>query len=368
MRKALIRIFVLFFLIMSCSNITIPVYGDTLNATPTFKASKYLEYTNPNYGMKIKYPSDCPKTEEGRYVAFYFPYTSEVDVSREFIDIEIEELPSNSMTLNKYVNYSMNEIKSQFPDLKIVESVPILLDSKPAYKFIYTYTDKRKSPNPHLKTKKIWSIKGNKAYVITFLAEEGDYFYFSGAVEEMINSFRYTEIQKEQIQYFYAPDTREKFKFKTGVDFSAGYGGNIFFYNSIFSDMTIGFFPESWNYYDNYERKYIDHGIVVGLSSSLCSDRPNGYKLTRISLGYGTMWGQGMGQRGSYSLCYNEIEKAGQKEHFYSLLCDVTIYYGISMGGVIEIYQFDISSMKQINDLAFKIYMKLGFGFIGINN
>ncbi|MFH1684095.1 MAG: PsbP-related protein [Candidatus Margulisiibacteriota bacterium] len=196
MGKVFIRFLTFVFLlstILVCSRMAAPPAKASENEAPHYEASNFLDYANPAYGIKIKYPYDCTKREEEKKgkktVYFFFPYTSDTDNLHENLIVRIEDLSSKPMTLSEYVDYSINDIKRYFPDIKISESGETLLDSNSARKHVYTVRTKGRN----IKTMRITSIKNNTVYIIAFLAEEDEYSKYLGTVLAMIDSFRCIE-------------------------------------------------------------------------------------------------------------------------------------------------------------------------------
>ena len=79
------------------------------------------------------------------------------------------------------------EINQRLSAAEIIETTSTTLAFKPAFKIIYT--GKYQENNLNLKNLQIWTLKANKAYIITYSAEQEDYDKYIPVVEEMIKTF-----------------------------------------------------------------------------------------------------------------------------------------------------------------------------------
>jgi eukaryotic-like serine/threonine-protein kinase len=67
------------------------------------------------------------------------------------------------MTLEEYTNTQVNLLEEN-----LLESSTTTLADIPGYKIVFTNIE-------GLKTMRVWTIKDDKAYIITYLAQEEDY-------------------------------------------------------------------------------------------------------------------------------------------------------------------------------------------------
>lgn len=150
------------------------------------ETSDYLIYYNSEYGIKIKYPPNWTKMEQvfGAIVVFMSPKENAFDNFQENLNIVAESL-STPITLEEYTDVAISQLKQIITDINIVETESTTLAGNPAHKIVYT----GRQGQYILKWMQIWTIKNNKAYVITYTAEENTYSNFLGIVQEMINSF-----------------------------------------------------------------------------------------------------------------------------------------------------------------------------------
>ena len=69
--------------------------------------------------------------------------------------------------------------------MNILSSTDATLDNNQAHKLVLTYSINQQN----LKSLQIWTLKDNKSYVLTYVAEVGEYDTFLETAQEMINSF-----------------------------------------------------------------------------------------------------------------------------------------------------------------------------------
>ncbi len=148
--------------------------------------SDFLTYENSDYGVKIMYPSDWQQTEnEDVIVAFLSPKTDASDTIQENLGLTMNDLAGQSLTLQKYNEIAIEQLKQIFPDIKIIESGSTVLSNNPAYKVVFTASN--------LKFVQVWTVKYDLAYVWSFVSTESSYSDYLGTVQTMLDSFEITK-------------------------------------------------------------------------------------------------------------------------------------------------------------------------------
>jgi serine/threonine-protein kinase len=84
------------------------------------------------------------------------------------------------MTLEEYTNSQINPLEE-----KLLESNTTTLADIPGYEIVFTSVQ-------GLKTMQVWTIKDDKAYIITYVAKEEDYENDLQIAQKMIDSFEIT--------------------------------------------------------------------------------------------------------------------------------------------------------------------------------
>ncbi len=154
---------------------------------PSKPPENFLTYANSNVGIKMKYPQswerrniDNPIT--GEVVAFVSPKQTDTDKFQEKLTISVEDF---SGTLDDFNKTSIKDINSHLTKADIQKPIDTTLANKSANQLIYTGKDGGNS----LKNLQVFTLKGEKAYVITYTAEINNYDDFIQATETMIKSF-----------------------------------------------------------------------------------------------------------------------------------------------------------------------------------
>ena len=150
-------------------------------------ADNLASYDNTAQGIKMKYPENWDKQEAPNaitkeVVEFISPKESDADRFRERLIVTVE--PTINKTLDEYTKLSKQEILNLDKNTKIDEEGESTLASQDGYRVVYT----TKEGNEELKKLEVWTLKYEKAYLITYEAEAGKYKQFLPVVEKMIKS------------------------------------------------------------------------------------------------------------------------------------------------------------------------------------
>ncbi len=164
--------------------------GSTSTKTDKETPSNFLVHDSPTYGIKIAYPPDMTKEEFGTYVVFK-PKGGGWDMS---VTLNVEYL-TKPMTFDEYTN----SLKTAAIGIGINDTVDkqatgrTTLANIPAYQVVYSKfygTFGGIEGNTKIfKTMKIWTVKDNKVYMITYTADADRYSDFLKTVQKMIDSF-----------------------------------------------------------------------------------------------------------------------------------------------------------------------------------
>lgn len=151
------------------------------------KIEEFSTYKQSNLGITIKYPQSWQRqnidnifTKE--LVTFLSPQSG-ADNFQEKVTLSVEDYSGSLEQSKEDFTKEINQISAA----EIIETSSTTLAFKPAFKIIYTGKDREN--NLDLKNLQIWTLKANKAYIITYSAEQEDYDKFIPVVEEMIKTF-----------------------------------------------------------------------------------------------------------------------------------------------------------------------------------
>jgi serine/threonine-protein kinase len=144
--------------------------------------SKFVTYDNPTFGVRIQYPSDW-----GRLDLSFLQDSADIDFYpladtslAKNVKIQVNNLPSRNMTLEEYTNSQINSVEE-----KLLKSNTTTLAGIPGYEIAFTSVQ-------GLKTMQVWTIKDDKAYIITYVAKEEGYENDLQIAQKMIDSFEIT--------------------------------------------------------------------------------------------------------------------------------------------------------------------------------
>ncbi len=145
-------------------------------------------YQNPIYGINIKYPINWIKQEQGSALTndvakFSLPPKSGSNSFPIEFTVEIQDLKQPT-SLPDYTNSQEKVIQQFLTNAKIYEQHPTKLANLPAEEVVYTGKDEQYI----VKRMAVWTLKNNRAYIITYTAEESEYDKFLKIAQEMINS------------------------------------------------------------------------------------------------------------------------------------------------------------------------------------
>jgi len=146
----------------------------------------FLIYSNEEYSFKLSYPKEWTKYDDamGTLVAFVAPKDGENDPFSENINVVVQDLSSQTVTLDQYVQASEEEIKQYISNADIISSKKTKLGENNAYKLVFS----GEQGIYRIKWMQIYVVKNNFAYVFTFTAEDSQYDKYISQVEEIMNS------------------------------------------------------------------------------------------------------------------------------------------------------------------------------------
>ncbi len=165
--------------------------GGQVNEALTDKTQSAVQfeiYENSDFDIAIDYPSDWDVSEQvpGAIVAFLSPIESDSDIFRENLNIILQDLSDNPMTLDEYTALSLKQAEQLLTDFKLIESNAAALAGNPAHKIIYTATQGQYN----LKVMQSYTIKNDVVYLLTYTAEVDGYQISLETAQQIIDSFR----------------------------------------------------------------------------------------------------------------------------------------------------------------------------------
>ena len=183
MRDKLAKLLLLFSLLLTImiTSLLLSISSTDQQVTTTLAqtSEKMIIYDNPGFGIRIQYPSDW-----GRLDLSFLQDSADIDFYplndtslAKNLKVQVKNLPFHNMTLEEYTNSQINLLEEN-----LLESSAATLAGIPGYKIVFTNIE-------GLKTMQVWTIKDDKAYIITYVAQEEDYEKELQIAQKMIDSF-----------------------------------------------------------------------------------------------------------------------------------------------------------------------------------
>lgn len=139
-------------------------------------------------GYSIEYPSDWEVDLSGLMgvdLFLFSPIVDEQDLFRENVNILMQDLTGYDVTLDQYVDFSEEQIKTLITDSEIVSSERIKLNDTDCQKVIYT----GKQGVYDLQYEQYYIVKNEKAFVLTLTCEQKSFDTYQEIGEMILNSF-----------------------------------------------------------------------------------------------------------------------------------------------------------------------------------
>ena len=172
--------------------IALAVFGTLVSTLGVIQAyaDENKIYENPDFGLKIQYPSDWEVKEnpnEYVVVGFTSPLESQSDVWKDYFVVSVEGI--SGISLDEYVESSLNSLESvnlQYGlETKDIKSEPTVISENAARKITYTLEGEG---SPKLSEDRFITKKGDFAYSITFTVEFEKYDQYLPVIQDVIDS------------------------------------------------------------------------------------------------------------------------------------------------------------------------------------
>ncbi|MCB0514565.1 MAG: hypothetical protein R2798_14190 [Chitinophagales bacterium] len=176
--KELKLIIGLFFVI-----INLTVFGQAIENNDL---DRWGALTEENYS--INYPDDWELNQSGimgTSFILFSPISSEKDQFRENVNLLIQNLTGLNLDLNKYVEISVDQIRTILTDGKIITNERITTENLDYQKAIYT----GKQGIFDLTFEQYYWVVGDNAFVLTLTCETGEFDNYQTVGEKILNSF-----------------------------------------------------------------------------------------------------------------------------------------------------------------------------------
>jgi hypothetical protein len=154
---------------------------DSLNFQPIDRGSYSIEYPRA-------WLIDTSR-QFGSDLFLLSPNESAMDKFKENVNVMVQNLKGLNFDLDKYVQLSENQVKALVVNGKIIESQRLNKNGLEFHKLVYSGTQ----GGFLLITEQYYVLKGEKAFVVTFVSEENQFEKYKGTGEAMLQSFKVKE-------------------------------------------------------------------------------------------------------------------------------------------------------------------------------
>jgi len=151
---------------------------------------RYVRYEDFIEGYSLEYPSNWEFSESKKSVQVLLksPKENKYDTFQESINIVVQDLSSNPMSIKDYTELAISQIKATFKhSMVILESKSQYIDGRKGHKIVVL----GKSPGRDVQVRIMWTINGLKAYQITYIAEPTKYEKFIEVADKIAQSFEF---------------------------------------------------------------------------------------------------------------------------------------------------------------------------------
>ena len=160
-------------------------------------------FENSTYGIKMLYPTNWNEEQNisdggsisnssklADIVRFSPPFeNNNSDKSAENFDVKVDNISDiQPITLAKYTNDTIEDLGKDFTIISLDKNTTIS-GGNPAYKLEYTGVEQ----DVNLNAMMVFTMKGDKAYIITYTAEPSRYSSDLPVAQKMVNSIEITK-------------------------------------------------------------------------------------------------------------------------------------------------------------------------------
>lgn len=145
-----------------------------------------MTWSNADYGVSMQYPADWTANEDSQsvIVAFSSPLEGNDDAFAESVNIVMNDLSGQEITMEDYTELTLQALGETFPEAMITEASDTTLGGYPARMVVYDFNGQYGK----LQALQIWTIKDEISYVVTYTALEENFDEYRPASEKMIDS------------------------------------------------------------------------------------------------------------------------------------------------------------------------------------
>jgi hypothetical protein len=170
---------------------------DTVGPLEVIVGPEMSIYENSDNNFKLSYPQDWyarePDPNSFGIVYGFLPPEEDIINPKDYVIIQVELLPLQT-TLDQYTQSLIRQIKNDSANVRIISAKTATMGINPAGELVYTLQEEGNS----FKILKIFAVKDNKAYIITYNALIDNYDRLLSAARDIVGSFVFTGTRKQE--------------------------------------------------------------------------------------------------------------------------------------------------------------------------
>jgi serine/threonine-protein kinase len=148
---------------------------------------QFSEYQDAQYKFAIKYPSSwriIVHPQANVAVVFIRPKDTALDTIQENFNVTVQPAPKDILTISEFSAAIKRQMTGTFgKSIKIVEDKPLQWGWRQGHEMVF------EAPQPdHIKMVNAWVLRGDQAYILTFLGDMNKYGKDGIVVDEMVHS------------------------------------------------------------------------------------------------------------------------------------------------------------------------------------
>lgn len=175
-------------MVLLVTSLTASTSSITPNSLSLLSVSHEDWKTHTDNGFQIQYPSEWELSlakQMGSSFILFSPLENKDDLFRENVNLIIQDIKGMNIGLEKYAQISESQIKLMMTNAQILESKVIEKNGRRVYHLVYTAD----MGIYHLKFMQNYFIQNEKAYVLTFTADQKNYDRYIKVGSEILNTF-----------------------------------------------------------------------------------------------------------------------------------------------------------------------------------
>lgn len=147
----------------------------------------WLTYTDPSNKFSMQYPKEWSQKSQNNVIYFFSPKTDPAAQFQENVNLLLQDLSSQPMTLEQYTDMSKQQLIQAFGANAVLSGGPTTIGGQKAQYMVYNFSLQGHT----LKMKGVWFIKEKTAYLFTYSADPSKYATYEETATDIINSFSF---------------------------------------------------------------------------------------------------------------------------------------------------------------------------------